>query len=80
MAEEFPDQLLLVLDGGASEVGIESTIIDVSGAAPRVLRPGRVRAGDIERVLGVPAWRGPLTTRRACPARWHHTTRRVRRR
>lgn len=54
VAEEFPDQLLLVLDGGASEVGIESTIIDVSGAAPRVLRPGRVRAGDIERVLGVP--------------------------
>ncbi|MBL8310127.1 MAG: threonylcarbamoyl-AMP synthase [Burkholderiales bacterium] len=54
VAEEFPDQALLVLDGGASEVGVESTIIDVSGAVPRVLRPGRVRAGDIERVLGQP--------------------------
>ena len=54
VAEEFPDQSLLVLDGGASEVGVESTIIDVSGAAPRVLRPGRVRASDVERVLGRP--------------------------
>ncbi len=59
VAEEFPDQSLLVLDGGASEVGIESTIIDVSGAAPRVLRPGRVRAGDIERVLGQPLAEAP---------------------
>lgn len=52
VAEEFPGQSLLVLDGGASEVGVESTIIDVSGTEPRVLRPGRVRARDIERVLG----------------------------
>jgi len=54
VAEEFPQQALLVLDGGASEVGVESTIVDVSGPQPRVLRPGRVRTGDIERVLGAP--------------------------
>ena len=42
----------LVLDGGACEVGIESTIVDVSGEAPRILRPGRITAADIERVLG----------------------------
>jgi L-threonylcarbamoyladenylate synthase len=52
VAEEFPDLALLILDGGASEVGVESTIVDLSGAAPRVLRPGRVRAGELERVLG----------------------------
>lgn len=57
VALEFPDQSLLVLDGGASEVGVESTIIDVSGAVPRVLRPGRVRARDVERVLGMPLGR-----------------------
>jgi L-threonylcarbamoyladenylate synthase len=36
--EAFPS--LLVLDGGACEVGIESTIVDCSRAAPVVLRPG----------------------------------------
>jgi len=54
VAAEFPQQLLMILDGGASEVGIESTIIDVSGSTPRVLRPGRVRTTEIERVLGAP--------------------------
>jgi L-threonylcarbamoyladenylate synthase len=42
----------LVLDGGACEVGIESTIIDLSRGAPVLLRPGRVAAEDIAAVLG----------------------------
>ncbi|MBI1964820.1 MAG: translation factor Sua5, partial [Betaproteobacteria bacterium] len=43
-----------VLDGGAAEVGIESTIVDLSGAAPRLLRPGWITAEQIAAVLGVP--------------------------
>lgn len=42
-----------VLDGGPCDVGIESTIVDVSGARPALLRPGGVTAGEIEAVLGV---------------------------
>jgi L-threonylcarbamoyladenylate synthase len=42
----------LVLEGGASEVGIESTIVDLSGAKPVVLRPGKITAAEIEAVLG----------------------------
>ena len=53
VAAEFPDLLLLILDGGACDVGVESTIVDVSGDSVRILRPGRVRANEIERVLGV---------------------------
>jgi L-threonylcarbamoyladenylate synthase len=37
---EFGEALPIVLDGGASEIGIESSIVDFSGAAPRVLRLG----------------------------------------
>ena len=44
----------LVLEGGPSEVGIESTIVDLSGITPALLRPGHVRAADIEAVLGRP--------------------------
>lgn len=42
----------LVLDGGPCSVGIESTIVDLSGGRPRVLRPGAVTDVDIARVLG----------------------------
>jgi L-threonylcarbamoyladenylate synthase len=41
----------LVLDGGQCLVGIESTIIDCTGSAPKVLRPGAVTEGIIEQVL-----------------------------
>lgn len=42
----------LVLDGGASEVGIESTIVDLSGARPALLRPGRISAAQVAEILG----------------------------
>jgi L-threonylcarbamoyladenylate synthase len=42
----------LVLDGGSCPVGIESTIVDLSGAAPRLLRPGSVTRNQIEQALG----------------------------
>jgi L-threonylcarbamoyladenylate synthase len=44
----------LILDGGDAEVGIESTIVDCTGTAPLVLRPGVVTAEEITRIGGVP--------------------------
>ena len=44
----------MVLDGGPCLVGIESTIVDLSGARPRLLRPGAVTRERLESVLGVP--------------------------
>ncbi|OGA69051.1 MAG: threonylcarbamoyl-AMP synthase [Betaproteobacteria bacterium RIFCSPLOWO2_12_FULL_65_14] len=43
----------MILDGGACEVGIESTIVDCSRGQPVLLRPGRITAADIARVAGV---------------------------
>ena len=43
-----------VLDGGACDVGIESTIVDLSGAQPTLLRPGSIGAGELEAALGRP--------------------------
>jgi L-threonylcarbamoyladenylate synthase len=42
-----------VLDGGPSEVGIESTIVDLSGEGITLLRPGRISALEIEDLLKV---------------------------
>jgi L-threonylcarbamoyladenylate synthase len=54
--EELGEYLLdvdLVLDGGPSEVGLESTIIDCTGELPRILRPGAVTIAMIEDVTGL---------------------------
>jgi L-threonylcarbamoyladenylate synthase len=51
--EDLGRDAALVLDGGPSEVGIESTIVDLSGAQPVVLRPGHVSAAQLEAALGV---------------------------
>lgn len=45
---------LLVLDGGACEVGIESAIVDCSRAQPALLRPGQLDRTRLERLLGGP--------------------------
>jgi L-threonylcarbamoyladenylate synthase len=49
--EDLGNDVDLVLEGGASEVGIESTIVDLSGATPVLLRPGRISKTDLEAVL-----------------------------
>lgn len=46
------DRVELIVDGGATSVGIESTVVDVTGPEPRVLRPGMITAGEIARVAG----------------------------
>ncbi|WP_327575733.1 L-threonylcarbamoyladenylate synthase [Streptomyces sp. NBC_00145] len=51
---ELGDAVDFVLDGGACEVGVESTIVDVTGDAPSILRPGGVTREDLEAVLGCP--------------------------
>jgi L-threonylcarbamoyladenylate synthase len=53
VAEEFGDELQTILLGDDCEVGVESTIIDCTVYPPRLLRPGRITANDITRVLGV---------------------------
>jgi len=46
------DAVDVVLDGGPTTVGIESTVVDLTGAVPRVLRPGMIGAAQIGAVVG----------------------------
>ena len=50
--EEFGDAVAMILDGGPCAVGIESTILDLSGSEPRILRPGMLDTEAIGAVLG----------------------------
>jgi L-threonylcarbamoyladenylate synthase len=43
----------VILDGGPSQVGVESTIIDCTGSNPHILRPGAITQAMIEEVTGL---------------------------
>jgi L-threonylcarbamoyladenylate synthase len=56
-AEHVRDEFgadLAIVDGGACEVGLESTIVDLSRGAPVLLRPGAISRAQLEAALGEP--------------------------
>jgi L-threonylcarbamoyladenylate synthase len=52
VANSLPNRVDLILDGGPCEIGVESTVLDLSGDRPALLRPGGVPAEEIEAVTG----------------------------
>lgn len=73
--DEFgPD--LFVIDGGPCEVGLESTIVDLSRGRPVLLRPGAITRRDIEAVLGAaPAERDEAAPRASGTLAAHYAPR-----
>jgi len=51
--ENYLDHSDLILDGGSSSVGVESTIIDCTGTLPHILRPGAISEAMISEVTGL---------------------------
>lgn len=52
VAESLGDRVPLILDGGPCLVGVESTVLDLTGATPTLLRPGGATREAIEAVIG----------------------------
>ncbi len=50
--EELGDAVKVVLDGGDCPIGLESTIVAFQYGGARVLRPGRITAGEIRAIIG----------------------------
>lgn len=65
VAADLGDRVDLILEGGSSEVGVESTIVEVVGATVTLLRPGGVSVAQLEAVLGEPVVDGTATESRA---------------
>lgn len=53
VARSLGDRLPLIIDGGDCNVGIESTVVDVTGDLPRILRPGILSSEAIAHAAGV---------------------------
>jgi L-threonylcarbamoyladenylate synthase len=52
VAQSFDKQVALVLDGGPCSIGLESTVLDLTGAQPTLLRPGAIPLETLEEMLG----------------------------
>lgn len=52
VSDDFWDKIPLIIDGGECSVGVESTVCDVRGEVPVILRPGAVTPGMIKKIAG----------------------------
>ena len=59
VAEDLGDDVAMILDDGPTPVGLESTVLDLSGEAPALLRPGAVTFEALTELLGPIALPGP---------------------
>lgn len=51
VVEDLAGRVEMIVDGGASDIGLESSIIDLSGEVPMILRPGFITKEDFEQVV-----------------------------
>jgi len=52
VANDLGERVAMILAGGRCQIGLESTILDLSAGPPRLLRPGRVSRREIEGLIG----------------------------
>src|SRR5579863_9366457 len=57
--DQLDGKIPLIVDGGQSQVGIESTVLDLMTLPPRILRPGMIHAESLAAVCGEVATGGP---------------------
>ena len=50
--KDMDGRIAAILDGGACQVGVESTIVDLTGEKPRLLRPGGISPEELKEILG----------------------------
>lgn len=73
--QDLQERIPLIIDGGPCRVGVESTVVDVTGDVPVILRPGHVTREQIEALWGACEVAGgvlaPVTGRAASPGMLH---------
>ncbi|MGL4970774.1 MAG: L-threonylcarbamoyladenylate synthase [Cetobacterium sp.] len=50
--EKFKDRVNIIVDGGATPLGVESTILDLTKDVPKILREGAIKKEAIEKLIG----------------------------
>jgi len=52
VADRFPSGIELIVDGGEVTATLASTVVDLSGPSPKLVREGEIKRAEIERILG----------------------------
>ncbi|MBT9138035.1 MAG: Threonylcarbamoyl-AMP synthase [Syntrophomonadaceae bacterium] len=52
VSDDFADKLELIIDGGRTTIGVESTVLDLTAIPPQILRPGGITREEIEETIG----------------------------
>ncbi len=65
--EDLAGLIDLIIDGGKTAIGMESTVVDFTSGPPRILRPGAITAQDIEAAIGPLALGGEKSGRPKSP-------------
>ncbi len=65
--EDLSGKVDYILDGGACQVGLESTVLDMTGAVPQILRPGGVSLEALKQILGKVTYEPALKDSREVP-------------
>lgn len=68
VAEDLKDNDIFLLDGGPTQVGVESTVLDISESVPILLRSGGVDVEEIEKIIG-PVEKGDQLRKNNAPVR-----------
>lgn len=66
-AADMDGRVDMIIDGGNSSIGVESTVVDLTGEVPVILRPGAVTADDVRNVCGECVYGGEYANAPKCP-------------
>ncbi len=50
--EDLDGKIDAIIDGGRTDIGLESTVIDLTSETPTILRPGKITKEELEKVIG----------------------------
>lgn len=79
VALDLGGRIDMILDGGATRIGIESTVLDLTGRVPLILRPGWITEAQIAAVVGaVASLATPAELQRSPGTRYRHYSPRAR--
>lgn len=65
VAEDLSGRIEMIIDAGPVDIGVESTILDMTVDPPMILRPGAVTREMLEELIGRWTWTGRSLARRA---------------
>lgn len=73
--EDLSGKVDVIIDGGISKVGVESTVLDITVTPPMILRPGGVTLEQLRSVLGAVSWdHASVGTHSGAPSAASHST------